>query len=193
MRSHRTTRTATRTVTALMFLFTALAGSGSPLLGRLLGPPAAFPSPGDVTAAARRSGYLGVVGLRPGALTPGQMVQAALRRDRLTAAERARLDRLLAAAPPAAQEYLAEAFAAGHPVSEVAAFAAVISPHGPRWLRNRLRPIDPSETGPVQFRGTSISQFDDTTCGSTTIVALRALTDPIYALHLTTGDRPGTD
>jgi hypothetical protein len=91
------------------------------------------------------------------------------------------------------QEYLAEAFAAGHTVAEVVAFAAVITGHESRWLRLRLRPIDPSKGGAVEFRGNNISQYDDKTCGSTTIVVARALVDPIYALRLTAGGRPGSE
>jgi hypothetical protein len=161
----------------LMFLLTALTGAGSPVTS---GPS------GDVVSAARRSGYLGIVAQRPDTLTPAQLLRAAARRDRLTAAQRARLDDVLTTAAPAAQEYLAEAFAAGHSVPEIAAFATVIAGHGPLWLRSRLRPIDADDPGPVRFHGSSINQFDDTTCGSTSVVAARALVDPLYALHLTT-------
>jgi hypothetical protein len=199
MRFRRSTRTVPgvnrqpgHIATVLLVLLTVLTGARSPFPGQFTGPPDAFPSPGELAAAARRSGYLGVVAQRPGALTPGQVLQAALRRERLTVAQRSRLDDLLAAASPAAQGYLAQAFAAGHGLPEIAALGAVIGGHGPRWLRHRLRPVDSGGAGPVQFRGASISQVDDTTCGSTTIVAARALIDPVYALHLTTGGRPGT-
>jgi hypothetical protein len=198
-RSHRQTRGAPaltqhpgRIATVLIFLLAMFDGAGSLLPGLFGDRPDTFASPGDLTAAARRAGYLGVVAQRPDGLTPGQKLQATLRRGRLTATQRTRIDDLLAAAAPAAQEYLAEAFAAGHPLPEIATFAAAIAGHGPLWLRRRLQPIDPGETGPVQFRGNSISQYDDTTCGSTVIVAARALRDPIYAFYLTTGGRPGT-
>jgi hypothetical protein len=199
MRSRRQTRSAPafeqhpgRIATVLIFLMAALNGVGSPLPGLFGGRPDTFASAGELTAAARRSGYLGVVAQRPEALSAGQRLQAALRRDRLTVTQRTRLDDLLAAATPAAQQYLAEAFAAGHALPEIATFAAAIAGHSPLWLRRRLYPIDPGEIGPVHVRGTSISQYDGTTCGSTIIVAARALLDPIYALYLTTGGRPGT-
>jgi hypothetical protein len=199
MRSRRQTRSAAafdqhpgRIVAVLIFLLTVLNGAASPLPGLFGSRSDTFASPADVTAAARRSGYLGVVAQRPDGLTAGQTLQAALLRDRLTVPQRTRLDGLLTTAAPAAQQYLAEAFAAGHPLPEIATFAAAIAGHGPLWLRRRLRPIDPAETGLVHFRGNSISQYDDTTCGSTVIVAARALLDPIYARYLTTGDRAGT-
>jgi hypothetical protein len=199
MRSRRQTRSApaldqhpARIATVLIFLFAIFDGTGSLLPGLFGDRPGTFASPGKLTADAREAGYLGVVAQRPDGLTPVQTLQATLRRDRLTATQRTRLDDLLAAATPAAQEYLAEAFAAGHPLPEIATFAAAIAGHGPLWLHRRLRPIDPGETGLVQFRGNSISQYDDTTCGSTVIVAARALLDPVYALYLTTGGRTGT-
>lgn len=73
---------------------------------------------------------------------------------------------------------------------EIAEFAAAIAGREPAWLRYHLRPLDPAESGPVRFRGNSISQYDDTTCGSTVIMAARAVVDPLYALRLTMGGRP---
>jgi hypothetical protein len=178
--------------TVLMFMLALLTGAGVPFPGRSTDPFSVFPMPGDLTAAARRSGHLGMVAQRPGSLSPGQVIQALLRREKLPADQRTRLDDLLAAAEPATQEYLAAAFAAGHAVTEVADFAAVIAGRSARWLRSHLRLVDPGRTGPVEFEGNSISQYDDTTCGPATILAARALIDPIYALHLTTGGRPGT-
>lgn len=178
--------------TAALLLFLAvLVGVVSPLSG-LIEPGAGFPSAGDLAAAARRAGYLGSVLRRPGAASPGQTLQAVLRRQQLPAGQRARLDGLLAGASADAQGYLAEAFAAGHTVAEVAAFASVVAGRSPIWLRRRLSPVDPGEVGPVEFHGTSISQYDGTTCGPTTIVVARMVTDPLYALYLTTGVRPGT-
>jgi hypothetical protein len=199
MRSRRTAPTVAavtqqpgQIATVLMFMLTLLTGAGAPFPGRFTDMVSVFPTPGDLTAAARRSGYLGMVAQRPGLLSPGQVRQALLRREKLPADQRTQLDDLLAAAKPATEEYLAEAFAAGHTVAEVADFGAVIAGRTARWLHSRLRPVDPGRTGPVEFGGNSISQYDDTTCGSATILAARALIDPIYALRLTTGGRPGT-
>jgi hypothetical protein len=199
MRSRRTAPTAAavtrqpgQLATVLIFMLALLTGAGAPFPGRFADPYSVFPTPGDLIAAARRSGYLGMVVQRPGSFSPGQVRQALLRRDKLPADQRTRLDDLLAAAEPATQDYLAEAFAAGHAVTEVAEFAAVIAGHSPLWLRSRLRPVDPGRTGPVEFGGNSISQYDDTTCGPAIILAARALIDPVYALHLTTGGWPDT-
>lgn len=197
MRSSRPSRPAARrrsgsVATVLVILLSVLTGAGSPLPA---GPaPAwAFPTAGQLATLTARSGYLGVVAERPGGLSDAQVVQAMTRRADLPADQRERLDAVLRAASPAAQQYLAEAFAAGHTVAEVADFATVITGREPRWLSSRLRPIDPGQPGTVEFRGNSISQYDGTTCGSTTVVVARALTDPRYALRLTANGRPGSD
>jgi len=69
--------------------------------------------------------------------------------------------------------------AAGHPLDAIERFATAIHDKGPLWLRRQLALLEAHE-------GRVVRQFDDTTCGSTTIMMVRALNDPIYALSLTT-------
>ncbi|WP_306215972.1 hypothetical protein [Actinoplanes sp. RD1] len=159
-------------MTVALLVLTLVTGAGSP--------PAA--SPAD---PARQPGALDAVSRQPGTLSEAQRGQAMAHRARLTPADRGRLDAVLAGAAPAEAPYAARAFAAGHSVAEVTAFAALIAGRDRYWLRAHLRPIDPAG-----LRYTDISQYDDTTCGPTTIVAARALVDPVYALWLTTAGRP---
>jgi hypothetical protein len=124
-------------------------------------------------------------------LGPAQAERAADLRARLSPADQARLDALLAGAgSPAEQAYLLKAFAAGHTVDEVAAFATQIHGRDPDWLREHLSLVDPTSPGAVSYRGFAVEQTDNTTCGSTSILLARAMTDPIYALGLTTGGQP---
>jgi hypothetical protein len=174
----------------LLVLLVVLAAAGSPRTVGFAGRPLP-PAPVSLAGAAGRAGPLGAIAARTGSLSPAQLTQAIALRDRMPADRRTALDELLGGAPAAVQSYLVAAWAAGHSVPEIEEFASVIAGHGARWLQSRLRPLDPNETGPVQFRGDSISQYDDTTCGSTTIVVVRALADPIYALHLTTAADSG--
>lgn len=178
--------------TTLLLLTAVLAGAGSPFRGPAVARPAGFEPAAQLVASAHRSGYVGVVATRPGLLSSAQLAGAVIRRGRLPVDQQAHLDRLLVSASPVAQGYLVKAFAAGHTVEELAVFAAAIAGHGPQWLNSRLRVADLTETGPVEFHGGMISQYDDTTCGSTVIVVARAMRDPIYALQLTTGGRPGS-
>jgi hypothetical protein len=179
------------TAMVVLFLLTVLTGTGSPFsLERE--PVAPFPPVERLLAESHGSGYLGVVARRSGSLTSAQLARAISLREKLTAGQRERLDAVLSAVSLPAQGYVVEAFAAGHTVPEIAAFAAVITGRKPAWLAAHMRPVDAGETGAVQFRGSPINQYNDTSCGSTTIVATRALVDPLYALRLTTGGRPGT-
>lgn len=125
-------------------------------------------------------------------LHQAQSALAAQRRDRLPPAQRALLRHVLASATPAARGYLTRTFGAGHSVAEVASLAHVIAGHGRDWLEARLDPMAAGPAGPLSYRGVDISQYDDTTCGSTTLVAIRMAVDPLYAFRLTTGGRPGT-
>jgi hypothetical protein len=170
----------------LLLLMAVLSAIGSPRAGR--------ESTTPVLASPARpvAGYLGVVVRQAGTLSAAQADRAAALRDQLPVGQRNRLDAVLAAAGPEVGGYLAAAFAAGHPVAEIAAFAATVAGRSPYWLRSRLRPFDATSPGTVQFRGNPIRQYDDTTCGSAAVLAARTYLDPLYALYLTTGGRPGT-
>jgi hypothetical protein len=124
-------------------------------------------------------------------LPPALAARAADLRAKLSPQERAQLDALLAgASSPEERAYLLKTFAAGHSVADVAAFDAKIHGKDPAWLRSHLSLIDPGITGSVTFNGRSIEQYNETTCGSTSIVIAHAMTDPLYAFQLTTGGDP---
>jgi len=125
-------------------------------------------------------------------LHQAQVALAAKRRAALPAGQQARLARVLTSATPAARPYLVRTFSAGHSVAEVAALAEAIAGHGRRWLAARLDPLATGRIGLLRYHGAELNQYDDTTCGSTTLVAVRLSLDPLYAFRLTTGGRPGT-
>jgi hypothetical protein len=126
----------------------------------------------------------------------GSHVQASgeVRAVAVSVADRARMDAVLAAAAgPEQRAYIGQAIAAGHSANEVVRFADAIRGRKPGWLRVHLKLIDPSGTGVVSYRGSEVRQIDDTTCGSTSLLVARAMTDPLYDLYLTTGDSTDPD
>ncbi len=104
----------------------------------------------------------------------------------MSAADRARLEATLRAAKSPAQEaYIAMALAAGHSLSQVVTFAGQIRGKSDTWLASHL---SLGSTGTeLSYDNTILKQMTDTECGSTSIVAARLLTDPIFAYSLTTG------
>ena len=134
----------------------------------------------------------GAIAERGEVLSPLQLRWAATRYRQLSVAGRGRLDALLGTVSTGAQGYVLKAFAAGHPLDELAGFAEQITGRTPQWMRTHLSLLDPAESGPVDYRGYRVRQYDDTSCGSTSIVVAHALIDPMYALMLTTGGHPGT-
>jgi hypothetical protein len=175
-------------VKVLFLLLVLMAEAPSP------GPPQIFQPPvpsGDLAAATGRLARLGI-SEPAGALSRAAMVRAADQLDRLPATGQSALSRVLTSASPDARPYLIRTLAAGHSVAEVAGLARAVSGRSGEWLRTRLDPLASGLPGPVGYRDVDISQFDDTTCGSTTIVAARTVVDPLYAFRLTTGGRPGT-
>jgi hypothetical protein len=114
--------------------------------------------------------------------------RATERLDDASPADRAREEATLAAAAPQERPYLLEALAAGHSATDVATFARLIRGKRTGWLRSHLSLIDADGSGSVVYHSAPVQQTDDTTCGSMTILMARAMTDPLYALYLTTGD-----
>jgi hypothetical protein len=108
--------------------------------------------------------------------------------DAATPAERARMQATLVAAGPAERPYLLQALAAGHSAAEFVTFARLIHGKKPQWLRRHLNLIDPDGSDWVTYRFSPVQQVDNTSCGSMTVLMARAMTDPLYALYLTTGD-----
>jgi hypothetical protein len=134
-------------------------------------------------------------------LTADAAGRASERLDRLSVADRARLDGLLAGSVSAQERaYLLQALGAGHTVAEIAAFDRLIHTHAadPAWLRDRLDPaptrLDPSQRhqpAATSYDGNPWTQGARPTCVAASTVMARAKVDPVYALQLTTGGHPG--
>ncbi|MGY4768729.1 hypothetical protein ACXC9Q_17600 [Kribbella sp. CWNU-51] len=120
--------------------------------------------------------------------TESPATRAAERLDNASPADRARVEATLAAAASVDRPYLVKAWAAGHSADDIATFAWLIRGKKPGWLRSHLSLIDPDWSGSATYRSSPVEQTDDTTCGSMTVLVARAMTDPLYALYLTTGD-----
>jgi len=127
------------------------------------------------------------------------MSRASAAMDKLHPADRTRLLALLARCKsPQEGAYLLKALAAGHNIAEVTRFDRLIHEHGddPAWLRDRLSPVaaqpDSRKNVPsdVLYGGKEWTQGDRPTCVAASTVLARAMVDPVYALHLTTGDHP---
>jgi hypothetical protein len=129
-----------------------------------------------------------VQGNRGPVRTESTATRAAERLDSASPADRARVQATLAAAASVDRPYLVQAWAAGHSADDIATFARLIRGRRPAWLRTHLSLIDPNWSGSATYRSSPVEQTDDTTCGSMTILVARAVTDPLYALYLTTGD-----
>jgi hypothetical protein len=132
--------------------------------------------------------HLQLESYRPNVAAHSPAERAAKRLADASPADRARVDATLAAAGPDQRPYLIAALAAGHSADDVVTFARLIRGKRPGWLRTHLSLIDPGGPGRVTYRGSPVRQTDMTACGSMTILMARAITDPLYALYLTTGD-----
>ncbi|KOG36977.1 peptidoglycan-binding protein [Streptomyces resistomycificus] len=110
--------------------------------------------------------------------------------ERMSPAERARVEKLLAeAATPQEKAYLMKALAAGYSVDEVSDFGGKIHGKDEEWLREHLAPVSTnSETGQEQQTfGDKLWDQDGATCVPSSTVTARAMVDPVYALELTGG------
>jgi hypothetical protein len=141
---------------ALLFLLAVLAGAASPVTAELVGPSVALASAADLAEAADHSGYPGVIVDGGEPLSRAHLARALLRRAHLSGEQRAELDVILTSAAPPAQLYLTRAFAAGHPVGELARFATLLARRDRSWLRTRLQLIDAAGAGPVRFGVTEL-------------------------------------
>ncbi|MFN2495660.1 MAG: hypothetical protein ABR608_07115 [Pseudonocardiaceae bacterium] len=121
-------------------------------------------------------------------LTPTQLTRAGQRLDAMSPAERVGAEDLLArAGSPTERAYLIEAIAAGHSGTALAGFADKIRSKPPEWLRSHLSLIDPGTPGIHERFGARIDQYDNYTCGTTSLIMTRAAADPVYALTFTEG------
>jgi hypothetical protein len=135
-------------------------------------------------------------------LTPIMADRARQAIDKLSPADRRRLDALLAGAKsPDEQAYILKSLAAGYPMDQVTEFDKLIHDHGddPQWLRERLAPLDVSDSSndpagqhsDTTTMGRQWTQGQYPTCVASSNVMARAQVDPLYALQLTTGGHPG--
>ena len=80
--------------------------------------------------------------------------------------------------------FIVKALAAGRKMKDVDKFADAIRQRSDQWLRDRLNVV---EEAPSSQTGPGIRQQWEMSCGPTTVQALHAQNDPIYALDLTGG------
>jgi hypothetical protein len=119
-------------------------------------------------------------------LGSGQLTRLAGIMAAMSPAERARLDAVLGqASSPLAQAYILKALAAGNSLGQVTTFAGLIHGQSPSWLIDHLSLG--GTPGELSYDGVPLIQSTQTECGSASIVAAQVLSDPIFALHLTTG------
>ncbi|MGW6281306.1 hypothetical protein [Kribbella sp. NPDC055071] len=114
--------------------------------------------------------------------------RAGERLDAMSPTDRDRVQATMAAAGRDERPYVVDVVAAGHTADEVASFAGLIRGKRPRWLHTHLDLLEPDGSGWVAYRSAPVQQPDDTSCGPMTLLMARAMTDPYYALYLTTGD-----
>ncbi|MFI9723812.1 peptidoglycan-binding protein [Streptomyces sp. NPDC052396] len=119
-------------------------------------------------------------------------------RDRLIDTDREEFDHLLAQAQsPEERAYLMKALAAGHDMADIRPYAQAIRGHNRYWLAQHLSPLHTDSTTlgvntPADFSGAAWKQDDhEGTCVASSTITARAMADPLYALRLTTGGRPG--
>ncbi|MGQ0778574.1 MAG: hypothetical protein ACT4NY_29875 [Pseudonocardiales bacterium] len=121
-------------------------------------------------------------------LTPAQLTRAGQRLDAMNSAERARTEDLLSRAGSRTERaYLLETIAAGHSGTTLTQFADKIRDKEPEWLHSHLNLIDPGGPGTHWRFGAIVDQYDNTTCGTTSLMVTRATADPLYALTFTEG------
>ncbi|MGP4084700.1 peptidoglycan-binding protein [Streptomyces sp. KR55] len=140
-------------------------------------------------------------------LTANDLERSGRAMERLSPAERARMEQLLAdAASPQEKAYLMKSLAAGHTIKDIEGFAGKIHGKDPVWLHQHLSPISTQGDSLVDEglndngsnRNTDNQMFgaqgwtqggdgSEGTCVASSTITARAMTDPIYALELTGG------
>jgi hypothetical protein len=135
-----------------------------------------------------------------GILTPAMEKRARDALNALSKQDETRMLNLLATSvSPEQRAYLMKALAAGYSIDDIAKFDAMIAAHGndPAWLDEHLGPLalDNDSALPGKnvdsFQGAAYDQGDHPTCVAASTVTARAAVDPLYALQLTSGGRPG--
>ena len=148
--------------------------------------------PADAVVLAAHGVTVG--GYDDGVLTFAQLRRAGERLGALSTQDAATVRALLDGASTGTERaYLLKAVAAGHDPAELAAFAAAVRGRDEPWLHNHLSLIDRGGPGAQDRFGAEVDQFDEYTCGTTSVIVARAETDPVYALGLTGGLEPPYD
>jgi len=112
------------------------------------------------------------------AITPEQAGRSANKLAAMSPPDQAAVKALIAAAPSERhKQSLNKAVAAGYSAAELATFAGKIAPHDEQWLQENT-------TVACTATGTGIQQQFHMSCNATTVQAVRAAMDPVYALKL---------
>ncbi|WP_250399528.1 peptidoglycan-binding protein [Streptomyces cellostaticus] len=140
-------------------------------------------------------------------LTANDLERSGRAMEKLSPADRARMEHLLAnASSPQEKAYLMKALAAGHDVDDIEAFGGKIHGKDPAWLQQHLSPIttqgdsldDEGTNADGSNVNTDLQSFGsqqwaqggdgrEGTCVASSTVTARAMVDPVYALSLTGG------
>ncbi|MFF7748655.1 peptidoglycan-binding protein [Streptomyces sp. NPDC007971] len=140
-------------------------------------------------------------------LSANDLKRSGERMDRLSAADRARMDRLLTdAQTPQEKAYIMKALASGYSVDQVQDFTGKIHGKDPAWLQRHLSPVTTQadsmnneglnpdgsnrNTDDQAFDGQKWIQGGDGqegSCVASSTVTARAMVDPVYALGITGG------
>jgi hypothetical protein len=124
-----------------------------------------------------------------GILSPAQLERAGTELAGLSPEDRRRFDDLLArAGSDTERAWLLKGLAAGHGMPELTRFADTIRGRDEAWLNSHLSLIDRGGVSDQIRSGTDVRQYEDTTCGTTSLIVARAEADPLYALSLTEGN-----
>ncbi|MFE7532147.1 peptidoglycan-binding protein [Kitasatospora sp. NPDC057542] len=132
-----------------------------------------------------------------GILTANDVTRAGQFMDKMSDADRARFDQLLAGSKsPEERAYLMKALAAGHGYDEIKAFDDLIHEHAdnPGWLAERISPVQieaaSTQMAGTGYKGVNWDQGQHETCVAASTVTARAMVDPLFAFQLTTGGHP---
>lgn len=110
-------------------------------------------------------------------LAGGQADRADKAAKKLPPKDKKKYDEMIAKAAPKQKDYLTKGLAAGHTVAELEAFAKKIAGKDDKWLQDNL-----SLTGNSEGKG--VKQQWAMSCNATTVEAVRAEFDPLYALKM---------
>lgn len=117
--------------------------------------------------------------VKPGEVGPDQKKRADKQLAALPPEDKAKVEKIIADAPPSQKGYLEKALASRHSASEIETFHKQIAGKDEKWMRENLHLVGDSE-------GRGIKQQWHDSCVPTTMQAMKAELDPIYALKIRT-------